>query len=236
MSAGTQTTVGARRPSRFRAVQPGVVTWLTVLWLLLWGEVTPMLVVGGVLVAALVCVVFPLPALRMHLRLRPIALAWLLLRFAYDVLVASWQVTKVVLRRRQVSNAIVEIQLRTPSDFVLTVVGEMLTLVPGSVLIEARRATHTIFMHVFDVDDEAAARAFRETALEQEKRVVRAFGINLEHLDLPPEQAQEKARETAPVTAAEKAEGVVPGMVPERAGPPRRDDEDDDEDDSEEFA
>jgi hypothetical protein len=90
-------------------------------------------------------------------------------------------------------------------------------------------------MHVFDVDDEEQARAFRETALEQEKRVVRAFGINLEHLDLPPEQAQEKARATAPMTAAEKAAGLVPGMVPDRSGPPRRDDEDD-EDDTEEFA
>lgn len=235
MSTGTQTAVGQGRPRRFRAVQPGVAIWLTVLWLLLWGDLTPLLVLGGVLVAVLVCVVFPLPALRMHLRLRPVAMAWLVIRFAYDVLVASWQVSKVVLRRRQVSNAIVEIQLRTPSDFVLTVVGEMLTLVPGSVLIEARRATHTIFMHVFDVDDEEQARAFRETALEQEKRVVRTFGINLEHLDLPPEQAQEKARATAPMTAAEKAAGLVPGMVPDRSGPPRRDDEDD-EDDTEEFA
>lgn len=197
MTPASRTAVDGR-PRRFRAVQPGVVAWLTVLWLLLWGSVTPLLVVGGALVAVLVCVVFPLPALRMHLRVHPVALGWLLLRFGYDVVVASWQVTRVVLRRRPLTNAVVAIQLRTPSDFVLTVVGEMLTLVPGSVLIEARRASHTIYMHVLDVGDEAAADAFRETALAQERRVVRAFGIDLGHLDLPPQHAQEHVRERAP--------------------------------------
>lgn len=196
MSAPTAPTSTPRRP--VRRVQPGGVVWLTVLWLLLWRDVTPLLVAGGVLVGVLAQVVFPLPPLRMHLRVRPVPLAVLVLVFLRDVVVASWQVSLVVLRRRTVTNAVVEIRLRTPSDFVLTVVGEMLTLVPGSVLVEARRATHTIYMHVLDVATPAEADAFRATAWAQEERVVRAFGIDLSHLDLPPEQAQEVAKRRVP--------------------------------------
>lgn len=196
MSPVTRTNrKGQVRVARYQAVQPMVVLWLTLLWLVLWRDVTPRLVVGGVLVSILVCLVFPLPPLRMHLRLRPIAFLWLVTKFAWDVLVASWQVSLVVLRRRPPLNAVIEVQLRTPSDFVLTVVGEMLSLVPGSIVVEARRDTYTLYLHVIDIPDEEAVQAYREIALAQERRVVRAFGVHLDLLDLPPDEAQELGRE-----------------------------------------
>lgn len=202
MSQAPQAGVSRRVPR----VQVGVVGWLTLLWLVLWRDITPLLVIGGVLVAILVQLVFPLPPLRMHLRPRPVGVAVLLLVFVRDVVVASWQVIRIVLRRRPVTNAVVAIQLRTPSDFVLTIVGEMLTLIPGSVLVEARRASHTLYMHVLDVDDEQDVEEFRALALAQERRVLRAFGIDQSHLDLPPEQAQAAARERA---AGEGVQGSV---------------------------
>ncbi|MBC9731622.1 Na+/H+ antiporter subunit E [Nocardioides marmotae] len=166
---------GSTRPARYRAVQPLALLWLTLVWLALWGEVTPVLVIGGVLVAVLVCVMFPLPPIDLASGVRPLALAALVGRFAVDVVRASIQVSGVVLRRRPFRNAVVAVDLESSSDFVMTLVASMLSLVPGSVVVEARRSTHTLFLHVLDVPDRESAEAFRRDALDLEQRVLRAL-------------------------------------------------------------
>lgn len=175
---------GSTRPARHRAVQPLAVCWLTFVWLALWGDVTPLLVVGGVLVAVLVCLTFPLPPLDLGTRVRPVLLAGVVGGFALDVCRASVQVALVVLRRRPVTNAVVAVDLETTSDFILTLVASMLSLVPGSIVVEARRSTHTLYLHVLDVADAAAADEFRRKALALEQRLLRA---------LPPRHAGKEA-------------------------------------------
>ncbi|MGN0063085.1 MAG: Na+/H+ antiporter subunit E [Nocardioides sp.] len=166
---------GSVRPARYRAVQPWSIAWLTLVWVTLWGHVTPMLVVSGVLVAVIMSITFPLPPLAIGVHVRPVRLVLLAARFLVDVIRASIQVTGVVLRRRPVRNAVVAVDLRSDSDFVLTGVAAMLSLVPGSVVVEARRSTHTLFLHVLDVEDRAAAEAFRAEALAVEDRFLAAF-------------------------------------------------------------
>ncbi|MFI5429065.1 Na+/H+ antiporter subunit E [Aeromicrobium sp. UC242_57] len=101
---------------------------------------------------------------------------------------SSVQVALVVLRPgRPLRNGVVEVNLRTPSDVVLTVVAEMTCLIPGSLVVEARRSTHTLYLHVLDVKDEAGAERFRQSVLDLETRLVRALGRHTDHLDeLPP--------------------------------------------------
>lgn len=166
---------GTTRPARHRAVQPFAVVWLTLVWLALWGDLTPLLVVGGVLVAVGVCVVFPLPPIDLAARVRPLLLLGVVVRFLLDVVRASIQVAGVVLRRRPVRNAVVAVDLESASDFVMTLVAAMLSLIPGSVVVEARRSTHTLYLHVLDVPDAEAAEAFRRDALALEQRLLRAL-------------------------------------------------------------
>lgn len=160
---------------RTRAVQPFAVLWLTLVWLALWGELTPMLVVGGLLVAVLVQLVFPLPRIDLAAGVRPLLLVGVVARFLVDVVLASIQVAGVVLRRRPVSNAVIAVDLDSDSDFMMTLVATMLSLVPGSVVVEARRSTHTLYLHVIDVPDREAAEEFRRTALALEQRLLRAL-------------------------------------------------------------
>ena len=166
---------GTSRPARHRAVQPLAVVWLTLVWLALWGEVAPLYVLGGVVVAVGICLVFPLPPLDLAARVRPLLLLALVARFLVDVVRASVQVSRVVLRRGHVRNAVVAVDLESSSDFVLTLVAAMLSLVPGSVVVEARRSTHTLYLHVLDVPDAEAAEAFRRSALALEQRVLAAL-------------------------------------------------------------
>ncbi|CAM3324501.1 Na+/H+ antiporter subunit E [Nocardioides dubius] len=167
---------GSVRPARYRSLQWPVLIWLTLVWMALWRSFNWGNALLGLAVAVLVCLVFPLPPLRMRLVPRPLGLAWLLLKFAWDVVVSSFQVAAVVLRpRRQLRNAVVQVDLTTPSDFVLTVVAEMTSLIPGSIVVEARRSTHTLFLHVLNVRSTADVEKFRRAVLAQEQRVLRAF-------------------------------------------------------------
>jgi multicomponent Na+:H+ antiporter subunit E len=175
---------GTERPARHRAVQPIAVSWLTLVWLALWGELSPLLLVGGVLVSVLVCLAFPLPPLDLGSRVRPVLLLGVAGRFGVDVLRASFQVAGVVLRRRPAQNAVVAVDLETASDFIMVLVAAMLSLVPGSIVVEARRSTHTLYLHVLDVPDADAAERFRHEALALEQRLLRA---------LPPRTSEEVA-------------------------------------------
>lgn len=181
MSPYTRTTRRGRvRPARYRALQWPMVAWLTLFWWVLWGTYSAMSLVGGIVVATLVCFVFPLPPLRMRVTVRPVAVVVLLARFLADVVVASLQVAWITLfPPRPLRNAIIRVPLRSESDFVQVVVAELLSLVPGSVVVEAHRATHTLFLHVIDVRSDADVEQARERVWAQERRVVQAFGAEL---------------------------------------------------------
>ena len=193
MSAQRKTRRHGRvRPARYRFLQLPVLLWLTVVWVALWGDVSVMTVVGGFVVATIGCLVFPLPPLRLHIRVRPLPLIWLMAHFAADIVVSSAHVAWVVLRPgRPLRNAVVEVNLRTPSDVVLTIVAEMTCLIPGSLVVEARRSTHTLFLHVLDVGDRAGVERFRQSVLDQETRLVRALGAHVDHLDEAPPSTSE---------------------------------------------
>lgn len=176
---------GTARPARYRAVQPLVIVWLTLVWVALWGDVSVANALGGAVLGVLVCLVFPLPPLRMQLRVRPLPLARLVLRFLADVVVASVEVAwKTMQLHRLPRNAVIEVDLKTQSDFVLTVVAEMVSLVPGSLVVEARRSTHTLFLHVLDVGDLRGVERMREQVFALERRVVLALGAETAHLSL----------------------------------------------------
>jgi multicomponent Na+:H+ antiporter subunit E len=178
---------GPPRPGRLRAMQLPVVVWLTVVWVALWGDLSVANVLGGVVVALLVCLIFPLPPLRIDLHVRPLRLGWLVLRFLGDVVAASVDVSwKTMQFHRRPLNAVIEVDLTTRSDFILTVVAEMVSLVPGSLVVEARRSTHTLFLHVLDVRDQAGVDKMRADVFALERRVLLAFG-ETEHPDPSPE-------------------------------------------------
>jgi multicomponent Na+:H+ antiporter subunit E len=185
----TTSRPGRARPrmGSVRSLQLSALCWLTLIWVMLWGELSVLTVVGGFLVAVVVCLVFPLPPLRMDLRVRPLRLLWLVVRFLGDVVLASAQVawTTVQLRRQPV-NAVIEVDLRTTSDFVLTVVAEMVSLVPGSLVVEVRRSTHTLFLHVLDAKDLAGAEKMRRQVFDLERRVDHALGAHTEQLTPSP--------------------------------------------------
>jgi len=182
----------AARLGPLRLLQWPMILWLTVVWTALWGNLSVLVVLSGVLVGVGVCLVFPLPPLRLGLVVRPWPALVLVVRFLSDIVVASLEVAWVTLRPRRPTSAVIEVDLASDSDFVMTVVAEIVSLIPGSVIVEARRSTHTLFLHVLDVDDGADAEHARRRVLAQEQRVLRAFSPG----PLPEPPAQRSATAT----------------------------------------
>jgi multicomponent Na+:H+ antiporter subunit E len=71
---------------------------------------------------------------------------------------------------------VVRVDLRTHSDLYLTLTSELVTLVPGSLVMEARRQESVLYLHVMDVRTEADVASARRMVLQAEERVVRSFG------------------------------------------------------------
>lgn len=162
------------------AVQWPTLLWLTVVWVLLWGDLSVGNVLAGLALAVGVSLAMPLPPVAATGRVRPLAVAHLLGRFAVDVVVASVGVGLLAFRRRPPLSAVIRVRLRTTSDLYLTLTAELCSLVPGSVVVEAHRLTRTLYLHVLDVTGPDGIERARRRVLEQEERVLRAFASGAE--------------------------------------------------------
>jgi multicomponent Na+:H+ antiporter subunit E len=195
-----------RRPVRGAWIlQPVSVVWLVVLWLLLWGRISPGLVASGLVVALVAIALFPLPPIAIEGRPRPIPVLRFLLRFAWDVVRASVGVASLAFRRDQEApTAVIGVELVTRSDLMLTLVAEVLSLVPGSLVVEVDRTGSILYLHLIGVRDRAQVERERARARETEARMIRAFGSPADR------EALARDRTVRPVGPPVAADGATP--------------------------
>ncbi|MEJ5913596.1 Na+/H+ antiporter subunit E [Pseudokineococcus sp. 1T1Z-3] len=179
-------------------VQWPVLVWTALVWVLLWGDLSVANVLAGAGLGLLVVLVFPQPALRFPGAVRPRAVARLVGTFVVDIVGASLQVAGLVLSRRTPVSSVVEVHLRTASLTHLTATAELVSLVPGSVVVEVRPGTHSLFVHCIDTPDLAAVERERGAVLAVEERVVRAFGVEAEIADVEAGDASGHGRHPRP--------------------------------------
>jgi multicomponent Na+:H+ antiporter subunit E len=151
--------------------------WLVVLWLALWGQLSVLAVLTGVIIAFLVVRVFYLPPAEAPGRFNPYRFAILVGVFAFDLMRASFHVAWLAIRPRRVDvSSIIQVDLRTRSDLILTLTAEAITLIPGSFVMEVDRENTTIYLHVLDASTLDDIEAMRRTVFAQEERIIRAIG------------------------------------------------------------
>lgn len=199
------------RPTRSWRRPSGTVQWVSTImlgltWVLVWGRYDLPTLLMGLVLGIVVSLIFPLPPLRFSGTIRPLWWCVLAGRLVFDLLWASVKVAwAAVARGPRVRNAILRVPLRTRSDFVMTQVAELTTLVPGSVALETRRAigqddeheersespasladqefigTNVLYVHVMDLGEDPDVEAEREKIRALEARVIRAFGPRAEY-------------------------------------------------------
>lgn len=161
--------------------------WLMLVWALLWGNFAIGTLLVGLVVGIAVVATLPMPAIDFHGRVHPVQLGALLVRFAIELVVASYQVALRALDpRRAPRSAVLAVPLRSHSDLYLTLTAVYTSLVPGSVIVEAHRSSGTLYVHVLDVETSGGVEGARHHVLQTEARILRALAsdIELEHAGL----------------------------------------------------
>ena len=157
--------------------QVPLLVWLVVLWTLLWDEVSVLSVVTGILLALLVTRVFYLPPVELPDRVNPLGLVVFLGHFLFDLVRASFQVAWLAIDPRRVpTSSIVAVQLSTKSDLSLTLTALAVSLVPGSLVVEADRQDDILYLHVLGTETAADVETARASVIAVEERIVRAIG------------------------------------------------------------
>ena len=115
----------------------GAGTWLVLLWVVLWRDLSVANVASGVLVAVVLLALFPFGPSSSRIRLRPVPLLRLLLAFAWSVIRANLTVAwEVVTPGSRVREGIVAVPLQGSDPVVTTLVSHAITLAPGTMVID----------------------------------------------------------------------------------------------------
>lgn len=157
----------------------GILVWLTVLWLLLWDDLSVANVLSGLAVAAAVLAVARVPGLR-HAddddrpRIRPLASLYLAGYVLYKLveanLILAWE---IITPKDKINVGVVAVPLRTDSEVAMMVVANVITLTPGTVTIESVGSPPVLYVNVLHLHSIDEVRA---DLLHIEELCVRAFG------------------------------------------------------------
>jgi multicomponent Na+:H+ antiporter subunit E len=176
-------TLARRRPQLRMSIMTAVI------WVLLWGHLSLANLVSGFLLGLLITWVFPLPPIDFHGRFRLWPHTKLIAILLFDLVRSSFVVAAQAFRfGHTMRNAVVRVDLRTHSDLYLTLTSELVSLVPGSLVMEARRQESIVYLHIMDVRSDEDITTARRKVLEAEERVVRAFGSDDEVATLAAER------------------------------------------------
>lgn len=178
--APTMSASDARIAERERVTlvqQSPLLIALVVLWMMLWGSVTLLTILTGIIVALLVTRTLYLPPVALSGRFSAWWMLVFLLVFARDLIAASVEVAWLAFRPRGVTkNAVIRVDLTTRSDFVLTGTALAVSLVPGSVVLEVDRPHSVLYVHALGVDSPERVERTRAHVLDYERRLLRAVG------------------------------------------------------------
>jgi multicomponent Na+:H+ antiporter subunit E len=157
-------------------VNPTAVLWLVGIWLLLWGSISPLAIVSGLVVASVLLLATPQPSVEIGLRFRPLRVASLLGFATVDLVLASFRVSWQVLRSRPPRSAIFEVPVRVHGGLLITMLAVGVSAVPGSTVLDVRPQRRLLEIHVLDASGPDAEQNLVRDVHKLERRIAAAFG------------------------------------------------------------
>ena len=137
-----------------------VILWSTVAWVFLWGDLTFANVLWGAVLGALTVVILPIQHRQHRLPVRPVAALRFLGVFAWELVKANAVVAwEIVTPGSRINQGIVAIPLRTHSPGLMTLIGNAVSLTPGTLTLETRLDPPTLYVHVLHLRDVEDVRA-----------------------------------------------------------------------------
>lgn len=167
-----------------------LLVWLVVVWGALWQDFSVGNLAFGALIAVGVSQALYLPPVELSGRFNVPRAVGLLLWFLKQVTVASFQVLFwAIARGPRIRNAVIAVPLRSPSDLLMTAVGHVLSLIPGSLVVEVDRGTATLYVHAMNAPTPESVERIRREIQDIEARLIQVMGTRAELAALKEEQA-----------------------------------------------
>jgi multicomponent Na+:H+ antiporter subunit E len=164
------------RLSRESLVWIGSLAWLAIVYTALWGEFSIGNVVAGLVIGAIIMLALPLPRVPISGRLHPLSLLELTALSAYYALESSLQIAWFAIRPAGAPvSGVLRVRLAIRSPLVMVLCADLLNLIPGTMVLELDRETHTVWVHVLDVGSDAAVERFYFTTRRLEQLLIRSF-------------------------------------------------------------
>jgi multicomponent Na+:H+ antiporter subunit E len=162
--------------SRRWTLQLWVLCWLMLVWVLLWGSFSAANVLSGLVVAALITVLLPLPVVPVEGRLHPVSLVCFAGWVAWYLLLSSIQVAWLAIRPgAPPQSAVLRARMALKSDLVLALAVSAINLTPGSIVLEIDRDRRLLYVHVLDVGTPRMTNQFLNQVAKFERLLIAAF-------------------------------------------------------------
>jgi len=162
------------------ATSPIAVLWLLGVWLLLWGSVSPLAIVSGLVIAIGLLWATPQSAVELGLRFRPLAVLSLLFLVTLDLFWSSCRVAWHALTPNLPESGIFDVPLRVRGGLMITLVAIAVTAVPGSTVVDTRPEEGVLEIHLLDASAPDAEETIRRDVRLLEQRITAAFGSKAE--------------------------------------------------------
>jgi multicomponent Na+:H+ antiporter subunit E len=154
-----------------------LLVWLVIVWGALWQDFSPGNLLFGVLLAVLVARMFYLPPVELSGRFNILHAVPFALRFLTRVAAASIDVMYLAaVRGPKVVNAVVAVPLRSHQDLIVTAVGHVISLIPGSLVVEVDRSTSTLYLHALNISTAEDVENLRQEVRSIEAGLIRIMG------------------------------------------------------------
>lgn len=170
----------SRRRISLRQELP-LLVWLVIVWGALWQDFSPGNLLFGAMLAVVVARLFYLPPVELSGRFSILRAIPFALQFLGKVVLASFQVLYLaVARGPKVTNAVVAVPLRSHSDLMVTATGHVISLIPGSLVVEVDRSTSTLYIHGLNVRNADDVLKLRKEVRDTEAGLIRVMGTKEE--------------------------------------------------------
>ena len=138
--------------------------WLLTVWFALWRDVSVANLVSGLVVAAGVIWLFPPPADRRPIRVRPVAMARFVATTAWSIVRANFVVAwEVITPVNRINEGVVSVQLASNHPIVITLVSHAIILAPGTMVVDIETDDETrttqLYVHVLHLRSVEDVRA-----------------------------------------------------------------------------
>ncbi|KXO98547.1 Na+/H+ antiporter subunit E [Tsukamurella pseudospumae] len=164
------------RDRRTVAVKVGQLLWLDAVWVMLWGRVTWGNIAGGLIIGLAILLLLPLPPVPVEGRVHVGSLLKLAVVYVVEMFKSSVQVAWLAIRPGAMPmSAVLRAKVSVKSDLVLTLLVDMMNLIPGTMVLDIDAKRRLLYVHVVDVSSEKAVRQFYLSTARLERLFISAF-------------------------------------------------------------